>query len=101
MGGASALILPMYVHQLRETSQVAFLEKLAAFVSDLFDRVQIVDHLRVVQLGLVVLVLEDFRRRARKAGKEQRDVVLQIVQRLRGQPQRFDFYSPVLPDRKG
>ena len=77
------LVLPVLVHQLGETAQVALLQRGLALVTELLDEVQVLDHVAVAAARLLVLLGQDGRGRPRVAGEEQQQVVFQVIERLK------------------
>src|SRR5262249_47328566 len=65
---ARARALPVLVHELAETGEVARLQRLLRAQPQVLHKMQVVDHCRIVLLGPDVLVLEDLHGRTRKPG---------------------------------
>src|SRR5581483_4141829 len=95
---ALSLVLPMHVHQPAEFDQVAGLQRVLAAIAELLDEMQIADHLGVALLALVVLLLQDFPGRARIAGKEQQQVVFEVIQGLLRNAQGVGLDGLVAPE---
>ena len=79
---ALLLVFPMDVHQLGEFDEVARFERLLALAPELFDEVQVVDHVFIVRLRLGILLFERGRGRSRISREEQQQIVFQRVQRV-------------------
>src|SRR5216684_3157937 len=72
------LVLPMLMHQRAKLGRLAGLKDRLALQSKLFDEMQVGDHVLVAALGFGVLILQDRPGTARKAGKEQQQIVFEI-----------------------
>ena len=59
--------------------QIAALERRLAAQAELLDEVQVVDHRAIVAFGPAILISEDLRCRARKAGEEQQQIVFERI----------------------
>src|SRR5262249_12779640 len=80
--GAVLLVLPILVQQLAEQRAVAGFQRALAANAEVFDIVQVRQHLLVELLRAILLLLEDRSGAAREAGEEQQQVVFEIPQRV-------------------
>ena len=86
------------MHDFGKASQVARLERRFAFVTQLFYAVQVVEHRLVALIAASILIFEDGRRVSRVVRKKQRQIVFQVVQGHRVQPQRCHRDAVVGPE---
>src|ERR1051326_5407979 len=90
---APLLVLPMLVHERAERAAVAFLERAPTALAELLDVVQFIDHLRIELFGALFLIAQQRPRRAREAGEEEEEVVLEVVERLNADRTRPRLYG--------
>lgn len=64
-------------------------------MAEILREMQVVQHVPVVRLRLAVLVVQDGGGRARVAGEEEQQVVLQVEERFLGYPARAVFHAAV------
>jgi len=84
-------MLPMHIHQLPELADLPLLQRRLALPAKFLDKMQIVDHLAFAVFAFVILFFQDGGSIARITGKEQQQVILQLVQRFRRNFQRPGF----------
>ncbi len=92
-------MLPVLVHQLGVTVEIARCEQLAAAVAELLGAVQVLEHLRVARLGALVLVAQHLRRGACFAGVEQQQVIAQAAEHIWIELERLDLDASVGVER--
>src|SRR6516162_2955354 len=86
----------MLVHQFGKARQVALQKRRVASPAEVLYVMQVVDHRRVLCLGLVVLVLQDGRRCPCIASEEKTQPVLEIVEQLLADSGRTNLDAVVL-----
>ena len=72
----------MHIHQTRELLQIIALERRFALVPEVLHEMQVLHHRLVRFFTLVILLLQDRRGRTGVTGKEEQEIVLEIVQSL-------------------
>ena len=86
-------MLPMLVHKLTECLPWHRFQRLLTAVTELFHEMQIAQHVFIVLLCLRLLVFQDTARGARKARKEQQQVVLEVEHGIHAELQRLDGHA--------
>src|SRR6202040_1510363 len=89
------LVLPVLMHQRTEISGAALLQHLLAAIAELFNVVQVGEHLGIALLGTNLLVLQDRTGNAREPCEEKQQVVFEIEKRIDADEQPLGIHRVV------